>query len=237
MMNDKTGLLPPVQALRAGYQHIDLTHELHPDMPVWPGHPRMCHDLCESPQTGGGSWNHALAMSEHTGTHIDAPLHFFAEASSVADIPVEQLMMRLACLHMPGRDPLYPVRAAEIEDWEGQNGRLQDRDAVMFYFGWDQFFQQDAERFLKSWPGIADEAAALLVARGVGLVGCDCLSIDPSASSTYSAHRILLGNGVLIGENFNNLGLLPPISTLVGLPLPIRGGTGAPVRAVALVPK
>lgn len=230
---------PPftLEALGMCYHLVDLTHILHPGMPVWPGHPRLCHELCESYETGAISQYYSLSMGEHTGTHIDAPVHFFAGGATVADIPLDQLILRLACLQMPGRSPQQPVCAREIESWEEEHGRLQARDAVMFYFGWDRLFREDPEAFLSAWPGLSGEAAALLVARGVVLAGCDCLSIDPSESTNFAAHRALLGNGVLVGENFNNLGLLPPVSTLVGLPLPIRGGSGAPVRAVALVPK
>ncbi|WP_102224925.1 cyclase family protein [Acidimangrovimonas sediminis] len=223
------------EALIARHRAVDLTHELHPGMPVWPGHPPMCHDLCDSYETGGVSKYHALSLGEHTGTHLDAPVHFVAGGATIAEVPVDQLALRLACLQMPGRAPDHPVTAEEIEAWETRHGRLQERDAVMFHFGWDRFFRDDPERFLASWPGLSGAAAALLVARGVVLAGCDCLSIDPSDSADFAAHRALLGNGVLIGENFNNLGLLPPASTLVGLPLPIRDGTGAPLRAVALI--
>jgi kynurenine formamidase len=75
------------------------------------------------------------------------------------------------------------------------------------------------------------------VERGAALVGCDTLAIDAAGSEESPAHHALLGNEVYIVENLNNLGALPPFCLFVALPLKIRGGSGSPVRAVALVPR
>ena len=80
------------------------------------------------------------------------------------------------------------------------------------------------------------EAAALLVERGVSVVGSDCLSIDAFGSPDYPAHLILLSAGILIGENFARLGDLPPVCWMAALPLPIVDGSGSPLRAIAVVP-
>ena len=89
------------------------------------------------------------------------------------------------------------------------------------------------------WPGLARNAAELLIARGVKAVGTDCLSVDPAGTSgaDLAAHYTLLPNGVLILENLANLDLLPDRCFLIALPLPIAAGTGSPVRAVAVLPE
>ena len=73
--------------------------------------------------------------------------------------------------------------------------------------------------------------------KGVALVGCDTLSVDAAVSEATPAHQALLGNEVFIVENLKNLGVLPPFCLFMALPLKIRGGSGSPVRAVALVPR
>ncbi|WP_281435300.1 cyclase family protein [Martelella lutilitoris] len=219
----------------AGYEHIDLTHKLSPDMPVWPGHPPMCHDLCESYETGAVSKFYAVSLGEHTGTHLDAPVHFVAGGASIDQVPVTQLALRLACLQFPERTAGALISADDIASWEKQNGAIRADDAVFFHFGWDRYFIEDRALFLAGWPGLSEDAALYLAKGNVRMVGCDCLSIDSSRTEHFPAHRVLLGNGILIGENFNNLGRLPAFSTLIGLPLPIANGSGAPIRAVALV--
>ena len=91
------------------------------------------------------------------------------------------------------------------------------------------------ERFLKDWPGLSAAASQLLKDRGVRVVGSDCLSIDCYGSTDFPAHTILLGADILVGENFANLGRLPPYCFLVALPMAIAAGSGAPTRAVALL--
>jgi kynurenine formamidase len=90
-------------------------------------------------------------------------------------------------------------------------------------------------RFLEDWPGLSGEAAKYLVGKGVSLVGCDTLAIDAAVSTENPAHYALLGSEVYIVENLKNLDRLPPFCLFLALPLKIRGGSGSPVRAVALV--
>lgn len=91
--------------------------------------------------------------------------------------------------------------------------------------------------FLKDWPGLDGEAAEYLVEKGVSLVGCDTLAVDAFGSEDNPAHYALLGNEVYVVENLKNLGVLPPWSLFVALPLKVKRGSSSPVRAVALVPK
>ena len=90
--------------------------------------------------------------------------------------------------------------------------------------------------FLEDWPGLGGDAAGYLVEKGVSLVGCDTLAVDAFGSEENPAHYALLGNEVYIVENLNNLDKLPPWSLFMAFPLKVKGGSGSPVRAVALVP-
>lgn len=214
---------------------IDLTHPMRNLMPVWPDDPAFEQRSVSEIGAGAISCNHALAMSEHCGTHFDAPAHFIAGGAAIDEIPLPRFFGRLATIkaQVP---PDSAVGPELILAFEAAQGPILPGDAVAFHFGWDRFWQGEDPRVLRDWPGLSGEAADLLVARGVRIVATDAMSIDRYGSTTFPAHLRLLQEGVLIGENFANLGRLPPFCQLTALPLKIAGGSGAPLRAVAEVP-
>jgi arylformamidase len=216
------------------YDMIDLTHVLRHGIPFWPTHPRFKMEQVSSLEDGKESSYHSVCLSEHTGTHFDAPSHFILGAATITDIPVQKFFGRMAKIDALGQEPNTQLPASKILEFEKQNGKLEAGDAVMLYFGWSPHWEKPSE-FLQGWPGLSPEAASLLVERGIRIVGTDCLSIDHFTSKTFPAHNILLGANILIGENFANLDRLPSWSFLTSLPLPIENGTGSPVRAIAFV--
>lgn len=216
---------------------IDLTHSLTNGMPVWPGHPVFEQRAVASFAAGDIACNHSLHLSEHCGTHFDAPLHFVPGGQAIDAVPLERFFCRLAVVAATDTPPGSELGPDRLLAWEVRNGAFRPGDAVMFHFGWDRFWgdPERGERFLADWPGLSGAAAELLVERGVLVAGSDCMSIDRYACTDFPAHRVLLGAGVLIGENFANLGCLPPICELTALPLRIANGSGAPLRAVARI--
>ena len=224
----------PWSGEESDYDMIDLTHVLRHGIAVWPTHPRFKMEQVSSLQEGKESSYHSVCLSEHTGTHFDAPSHFILGAATITDIPIRKFFGRLAKVDVLGQEPNSQLPASKILDFEKQHGQLEAGDAVMFYYGWSQHWEQPAE-FLQGWPGLSPEAANVLVERGVRIAGTDCLSIDHFTSKTFPAHNILLHANILIGENFANLDRLPPWSFLTALPLPIENGTGSPVRAIAFL--
>ncbi|AYD04334.1 cyclase family protein [Neorhizobium sp. NCHU2750] len=215
---------------------VDLTHPLTPNMPVWPTHPYFCQEVIESYDQGDRACNHSLGMSEHTGTHFDAPLHFIRGAAGIDAISLQTFFGRMATIDARDCASGEAVSIERIKAFEIQHGPIQAGDAVFFHFGWDRFWDdpQDHPRFLNDWPGLSRPACEYLLERGIRIAGSDCLSLDCFGSSDFPAHNLLLGAGVLIGENFARLGELPAFSFLVTLPLPIAGGSGSPLRAVAV---
>lgn len=214
---------------------VDLTHPMKVGMPVWPTHPHYCQEMVESYDRGDDACNHALSMSEHTGTHFDAPIHFIRGGATIAEIPVERFFGRMARIDARGCQPRQAVKPERILAFEAEHGPIRAGDAVFFHFGWDRFWDTDHAAFLADWPGLSRQACELLIERGARIVGTDCLSVDCFGVAEFPAHNTLLSAGVLIGENFARLGELPPFSFLITLPLPIEGGTGSPMRAVALI--
>lgn len=219
-------------------EKIDLTHPMGNGMPVWPTHPPFRQTGLDSFEAGNIACNHLVEFSEHCGTHLDAPRHFVPTGTSIADIGIDLLFGRMVCLDVSDQSPDSEVSLEKILSFEAQNGRIQPGDAALFYFGWEHFWghPRDGAKFFADWPGLSEGAAVLLTERGIRLAACDCLSLDRFGSPDYPVHRQLLGNGIMIGENFCNLSLLPPVAWLATLPLPIQEGSGSPVRAVAFLP-
>lgn len=235
-MNDA---LTTLQGSLNHMQIIDLSHTLEPNIPSWPTHPKYCHNLMESYTLGEISCHYQLSMGEHTGTHFDAPLHFIAGGSSIADIPLERVMGRAATIPAEDIGPNGTLSSSRIMAWEEEHGEILADDIVLLHFGWDRLWQKrpHAAEFLQDWPGLSRDAAEYLAAKKVAVVATDALSIDVFTTTDFAAHYTLLGNQVLIGENFTNLWSLPPFSLLMAFPLKIQDGSGSPTRAMAFVPK
>lgn len=242
MQHGDNNMNDPLTILQSSFdqmQIIDLSHTLEPAIPSWPTHPKYCHNLMESYTLGEVSCHYQLTMGEHTGTHFDAPLHFIAGGSSIADIPLEKVMGRAATIQAEEIGPNGVLTSSHIMVWEEQHGEIQANDIVLLHFGWDRLWQKrpHATKFLKDWPGLNRNAAEYLVAKKVTAVVTDALSIDVFTTTDFPAHYTLLSHQVLIGENFTNLWQLPPFSLLMAFPLKIQEGSGSPVRAVAFVPR
>lgn len=219
------------------YEMVDLTHTLRETIPFWPTHPKFKMQQVSSLNEGKESSYHSICLSEHSGTHFDAPSHFIQGAGTIKDVSIQKFFGRLATIIAVGQKPDSQLGADKILAFEDQHGKLEAGDAVMFYFGWSQFWEHPtrAADFLDAWPGLSEGAADLLVERGIRLAGTDCLSIDHFTSKAFPAHHRLLGADILIGENFANLERIPPWSFLAAMPLPIENGTGSPVRAIAFI--
>ncbi len=225
-----------------GHDWIDLSHTLEEGIPAWPTHARFSSVLYESQELGDVATHHGLTISEHTGTHMDAPLHFVPEGpahSGTDEIPLERLAGRAATIDATTLGPDDLLGVDRVQMWEDEHGPIERGDRVLVRYGWDERWTTGpgGRRFLEDWPGLSGEAAEYLVGKGVALVGCDTLAVDAAGSLENPAHHALLGNEVYVVENLKNLDRLPPFCLFVAFPLKIKGGSGSPVRAVALVPR
>lgn len=219
------------------FERVDLSRKLRNGMPVWPTHPPFRQEAIASFDKGDIACNHSLSLSEHSGTHFDAPVHFVPGGRTIDAVPLERFFGRMLTIDASDVEPDSLVGAGRVEAFERANGPIAHGDAVMFHFGREKFWDHptEAQRFLSDWPGLSRDAAELLVCRKVRLIATDCMSIDNFSSAEFPAHRALLGADILIGENFDKLSIMPPVCYLVTMPLPIEGGSGSPIRAVAFV--
>lgn len=229
-------------------QVIDLTHVLNSKTPYWPGKENrpFRHEYFTSLEKDG-FLEGRFSVDEHTGTHFDAPNHFVKNQSSVDAIPVKDFIVPLAVIDLKGAvagNPDYLVSREDVLNWEKANGKLAPNSVVVLRSGWesrwtkfDDFKNSDAKGVLH-FPGFSSEAASLLVKeRGVAGLGTDALSVDAGASTDFPAHVITHGVGKYNLENIGNLDSVPAKGGyLVVAPMKIEGGTGSPVRLLALVP-
>jgi kynurenine formamidase len=220
---------------------IDLSHTIEEGMPVYPTHPQYFHMRWH---TGDPATLFQLLISEHAGTHLDVPLHFYSDPSDgrrlgLDEAPLGPCVGRAVKLEFHSIPPDAELGASDIRRWEGANLPLQKNDAAVFHFGWDRKWATlpAGRPFVASWPGISRDAAEYLAERGIRLAGTDCLGIDGSSTSDLGSHFVFLERGIYIVENLENLEKVPTIFFLITLPLKIRDGGGSPIRAVGLVPK
>jgi kynurenine formamidase len=235
-----------------GARMIDLTHPFDADTVYWPTARGFSLSPVAHGRTPGGYWYAAndFCAAEHGGTHMDAPIHFGEGRWSVDQVPLDRLVGPAVVVDVreaAARDRDALVTRERLEAFEARGGRIPDGAIVLLRTGWDAYWP-DRQRYLGSatpgdaahlhFPGLDGTAAAwLTTARRVRAVGIDTASIDRGPSVDFLAHRALANANVPIFENLAGLGALPERGAVfIGLPMKIGGGSGGPLRAVALLP-
>ena len=233
---------------------IDLTHSFGADTIVWPTEEDFRLVLQQAGVTPDGYYyaSNRLEMAEHGGTHIDAPIHFSQGGQMLDQIPIERLIgvgVRIDVTAQCLRDRDYRVTVRDFDQWETRHGRIPGRAIVLLDTGFARYWpsrQQYLGTELKGpegvqglhFPGLHPEAAAWLVReRQVKAVGIDTASIDYGRSTKFETHVALLSRNVPVFENLGDLRNLPDRGfDVIALPMKIAGGTGGPLRIVALLP-
>ena len=238
--------------LRTG-QWIDLTHDFSAETIYWPTAKPFKLDTVSAQQTPAGYYYAAnnFSAAEHGGTHLDAPVHFAEGKWTTDQIPLDRLVGNAVVVDVEARsagNADYRIDLPALTEWEQKNGRIVAGTIVLFRTGWGRRWP-DRAKYLGTmrtgseavpelhFPGIDSVAANWLVERRVGAVGIDTPSIDYGQTSTYPVHRVLFAANIPAFENVAHLDRLPETGSLVvALPMKIRGGSGGPLRIVALVP-
>lgn len=182
-------------------------------------------------------------LSEHTGTHMDAPLHFSKVGISADVIPVDKLVVPLCIVNVAAKaqeDPDYQVSPDDIKAWEDKNGKVPPGSCVAMHSGWDKHVRGDKFRNVDAddvmhFPGFHHEAADMMMERKCAGMAVDTLSLDFGMSKTFDTHYSWLPSGRWGLECVANLGSLPAsgATLVVGAPK-IKGATGGPSRLIAL---
>lgn len=237
---------------------IDLTQTLSPETPtlVLPPEFGQCaafsqEEISRYDERGVAWYWNNFTVSEHTGTHFDAPIHWItgkdlpnnsvdtvAPADFIAPAVVIDISQQAAA------DPDYLLTVEDIKEWEATHGRIPPRSWVMLRTDWSK---RDVDAYTNRredgahTPGPSAEAVRFLVderdAHGLGVetIGTDAGQahlLDPA----YPAHTLFHAAGRYGLQCLENLDLLPPTgSVVVAAPLKIKGGSGSPLRVLALV--
>lgn len=234
---------------------IDLSHPFDGSTVYWPtAEPfRLEKDFEGTTENGYYYSAYRYSSAEHGGTHIDAPVHFAQGRHSVDDIPLRQLIGSAIVIDVTkqcAKDRDYLVTAADFTNWEKRNGRIAPGTIVFLRTGFGRFYP-DRKRYLGTeergatavpnlhFPGLHPNATQWLVKnRSIKAIGLDTASIDYGQSTLFESHRALFEKNIPAFENVANLHQLPAKGfSVVALPMKITGGSGGPLRIIAIVPR
>jgi kynurenine formamidase len=225
---------------------IDLTHSVSPDSPNWEGTPNTLNSITLATHDAHGYFARQVAFNEHSSTHIDAPAHMLNGGCTVDKIPAERFVRPLAVIDVTAkvaRHSEYAVTVQDIAAYEANHGEIPTGAIVIARTGWasrwsapDKYRNEKPDGLLH-FPAFSLEAAKWLVEkRNLAALGTDTLSIDVGTATEYPVHRYCAPRGVYSLENVANLESVPASgATLVVAPMKLEGGSGSPVRLLALV--
>ncbi|MBI5190739.1 MAG: cyclase family protein [Nitrospirae bacterium] len=196
----------------------DITRPMYEGMAVYPGDPTVRFRRGEKVEEGASANTSVYTFGSHTGTHVDPPFHLLTEGAKLDELALEQLIGPALVVECPAGE-----LGAELVggmDFCGAARLLIKTSAA-----------PDSGIFAGSY--LTGEAAAVLVERGVKLVGVEALSVDKFGWE-LDAHRALLASGAVIIEGLDLSGVAPGTYELICLPMKVQGGDGAPARVVLL---
>jgi kynurenine formamidase len=224
---------------------IDLSQEIYQGMYVYPGHLKTViwehhlHEETEKNFEGGFSYtSRGLLMSDHGPTHVDALKHLDPrpEAPSIEKMPLDLFYGDAVCIDVSHKAPRSYINGADLDEAVAKSGvEVRRGDILLLYTGTFNRLHGTKE-YLSQYPGLDEAGSAWLVEKGVKTFGVDSPSPDNPASRTYPCHMMCREHGITHYENLANLDqLVGQRFTFIGLPLRIRGGSGSPVRAIAVL--
>ncbi|MBH8599055.1 MULTISPECIES: cyclase family protein [unclassified Thermoactinomyces] len=220
---------------------IDLTLEMEDGLQTFSSHPRMVvlnhvtHEFTApryiDPCKGFAS--KMLIFSDHAGTHVDAQNHYVEGGECAAKIPIEKLIGKAVCIDVSNKEKNDVVDSAMLERVCQENYLNIEQESIVLIrtfpgsWGEDNFFE---------WQGINDDAAAWLQSKKVKAVGVDLPIADEVGNMQRPVHMRMLKSNIYLIENLINLHIVANQTfTFIGLPLKIKGATGSPIRAVAVL--
>jgi len=204
-------------------QWIDISVPLRDGMVTWPGDPVVKIDRSLMIENGDVVNQTDLAMSAHTGTHMDAPLHFLADGASLGELPIDAVVgpARVIRIEDPNAIGVDELRSHDIRPGERILFRTRNSDRC-----WQ------SGSFVEDFVYISLDAARYIAERCVQTVGIDYLSVGGFERDLEETHLALLGAGIWVIEGLDLSGVEPGDYELICLPLKLAGGDGAPARAV-----
>ena len=233
---------------------VDLTHTFNRDTIYWPTEEGFKLVKEKAGFTDKGYYYAANRMiaAEHGGTHIDAPIHFSARGQTVDAIPLKRLIGEAAVIDVSEackEHPDYQVGIEDLRRWEEAQQRQLVDVIVLLRTGYAKRWP-NRKAYLGTdatgpgavaelhFPGLSPQAAAWLTQhRSIKAVGIDTASIDYGQSKRFASHVTLFEHNVPAIENVGDMSRLPTAgATIIALPMKIGGGSGSPIRVLAILP-
>jgi len=222
------------------FKIIDLTHTLSPGIPYWDGTCgfKLSVDTdyvdCTPPDTFR---TQKIKCNAGIGTHIDAPAHCIPGAKTIESLSMDELVTDCVVIDVSKEaDENYVIMPDAVEKFEKEYGEIKQSTFVIFYTGWDKYWNTP-EKYQNNhkFPSVHESTAQLLLQRNIAGLGIDTLSADTGANG-FPVHRAILGAGKYLVENIANAKELPAVGAKsIVLPMKIKDGTEAPIRLIALI--
>jgi arylformamidase len=201
---------------------IDVTLPLDDRLPVYPGNTPFTLEPIKRIARGDSSNVSTLHLSAHSGTHVDAPRHFFDAGPGTETLALDLLIGPARVIEVTSRTGVGADELAGLDLSADLRVLIKTRNSRLW----------GSSEFHRDYVGVTEAGARLLVARGVKVVGVDYLSVEEFKKPGAPAHHILLGAGTIVIEGLNLRDVEPGIYDMLCLPLPIVGSDGAPARVV-----
>ncbi len=226
---------------------IDLTHALNAQVPTFEVTDKSPYQVKTLATVAKDHYFlREFCVPEHFGTHLDAPAHFAEGLWTVDQIPPERLVSPLVVIDAIAEakaNPDYQIAVEDIAAWERIHGEIPPNAVVIANTGWNVRWNSAAEyrnadaKGVKHFPGYSKDAAKFLVeGRKVNGLGIDTLSIDYGPSTDFPVHQYTMAHSIYHLENVANLDHVPVSGAIVvAAPIKLEGGSGGPVRILALV--
>jgi arylformamidase len=201
---------------------IDVSVPLDANLPTYPGNTPFAVEAIQRIAQGNHANLSSLHLSAHSGTHVDAPRHFFDAGAGVDALPLEILCGRTRVIEVTSR------KAVEAEDLAASD---LSEDVRLLIKTHNSRLWGTAE-FQKEYVGVSESGAKYLVEHGIKVVGVDYLSVEPFKTPGAPTHHTLLGGGTIVIEGLNLRDVEPGVYDMLCLPLRVVGADGAPARVV-----
>lgn len=225
---------------------IDLSRTIEHRTPAHPSHPPVVmtvwNDHDEIKKAGNTSFTSkslSLSLSDHSTTHVDAPCHFnpSKDAPSIDQVPLEDFYTDAICLDLSHVPLKHEITVSEMEAALATSEQeIRARDTVLIYMAVNERLF-GTPGYLHDFPGLHVDAVHWLADKGIVMFGVEAISPAPEGEANFKAHMACAERGITHMEGLMHLDKLVGRGRFkfIGFPLKIKGGTGSPIRAVAVI--
>lgn len=206
----------------------DLTHVIYEDMPVFPGTEPPIFERANTLE-GDGFREAKITMYSHTGTHIDAPAHMLSTGPYLDNFDIEHFIGKATILDFSNEK----IKLIDVGSLKPYEEKIKNVDFIIIKTGWSKYWGD--KKYYEDFPSLSEESAKWLTGFNLKGIGIDAISIDNMKSTTFTVHKTLMPNDIIIIENLTNLdSICNEYFILSIMPLKNKNADGSPVRAISI---